>query len=143
MISVYLTYSFALFLIFLQPFQTALVRQMLHLEVLELYVEALAVRTSSHHTHLNWSIVLHPGIAHHGVSLVIERVEDFDGIETTNSLDPNVRYRLVEGNYTPVAGLVSHHGTEVVLAVYIFDTCLDVVSWSMRSINPAWSKRSL
>ena len=120
-------YIALLLLILFQPFQTALVRQMLHLEVLELYVEAVAVRTSSHHTHLNWSIVLHPGIAHHGVSLVVERIENLNGIETANGFYPDVRNRLVEGNYTPVAGLVSHHGTEVVLAVYIFDTCLDVV----------------
>ena len=104
-----------LFLIILQPLQTTLVRQVLYFEVFELHIEALTVWTCSHHTHLNRSIVLHPGIAHHGVSLVIERVEDFDGVETTNSLDPNVRHRLVKGNHTPVAGLVSDHGADLVL----------------------------
>ena len=118
---------FRLFLVFLQPFQSSLVWQMLYLEVFELHVKTLTVWAGSHHAYLNRSIVLHPGIAHHGVSLVVERVEYFDSIETTNGFDPNVRYRFVEGNYAPVAGLVSHYGTEVVLAIHIFDTCLDVV----------------
>ena len=104
-----------LFLVLFQPFYTALVRQVLYLEILKFHVEALNVRTSSHHTHLDRGVVLHSGIAHHGVSLVIERVEDFDGVETTNSLDPNVRHRLVKGNHTPVAGLVSDHGADLVL----------------------------
>ena len=65
-----------LFLILFQPFQTTLVRQVLHLEVLKLHVEALTIGTCSHHAHLDRGIVLHPGIAHHGISLVVERVPE-------------------------------------------------------------------
>ena len=107
---------------------------MLHLKMLELHVETLTVWAGSHHAYLNRSIVLHPGIAHHGVSLVIERIEDLDGIQSAHSLDPDVWHGLVEGYHAPVAGLVSHHGAEVVLAIHIFDARLDVISFGYLNL---------
>ena len=107
---------------------------MLHLKMLELHVEALTIGTSSHHTHLNRGIVLHPGIAHQGIGLVVKRIEDLDGIQSAYGLDPNVRYWLIEGDDAPVAGLVSHHGAEVVLAIHIFDARLDVISFGYLNL---------
>ena len=112
---------------FLQPLQSSLVGQVLDLEVLELSLETLAVRTCCHHAHHDRCVVLHPAVAHHRVLLVIEGVEYLYGIQTAHSLDPHKRYGFVELDDTPVAGVVGDDGTEVVLAVYKLDTCLDVV----------------
>ena len=53
---------------------------MLDLEVLEDGLEALAVGAGGHGPYLHGGVVLHPGVAHEGVLLVVERVEDLYGV---------------------------------------------------------------
>ena len=80
----------------LQPFQSALIWQMLYLEILKLCLEAFAIRTSCSQTNHDGSIVLHPAVAHHGIGLVVERIEYLNSIQTADDLNPYEVNRLVE-----------------------------------------------
>ena len=82
--------------VFVQPLNTALVGQVLHLEVLELRLESLAVGACCSQPHLHRCVVLHPAVAHHGIGLVVERIEYLNSIQTADDLNPYEVNRLVE-----------------------------------------------
>ena len=79
-----------LFRILFQPFLSAEVRQVLYLEILEGSIEAISVRAGRHETYHDRDVVLQPGVAHHDIFLVVEGIEDFHGIQPSDSLDPYV-----------------------------------------------------
>ena len=87
----------------------------------------MTVRTGSHQSHLNGSIVLQPGISHHRIFLVIKRVKDFHCVKSSYRLNPDIRHRFFKGNHAPVRSLMRHHRTQIVFAVYKLDSGLDVV----------------
>ena len=89
--------------------------------------EALAVGAGGHGPYLHGGVVLHPGVAHEGVLLVVERVEDLYGVAPADGLDPNERHGTVQFDDAPVRSVVRDDGTQVVFAVDEFDACLDVV----------------
>ena len=96
--------------VFVKPLCAALVGQVLHLEVLELRLESLTVGARCSQTHLHRCVVLHPAVAHHGVRLVVERVEYLDRIQSAHSLNPYEVDRLVECYHAPVAsGTARNH----------------------------------
>ena len=114
-------------LVTLEPLLTTEVGEVLDLEVFEGGFEALTIGAGGHESDLDGAVVGHPGIAHHGVFFVVEGVEYFDGIESANGFHPDVGDGLVEGDDAPVGGVVGDDGADVVLAVDIFYTGLDVV----------------
>lgn len=116
-----------LFHILFQPFLSAEVRQMFYLEVFEGGIEAVSVRAGCHETYHDRNVVLQPGIAHHDIFLVVEGIEDFHRIQPSDSLDPYVRYRLVQRDDTPVGSLVGDDCAQVELAVHKLNAGLDVV----------------
>ena len=116
-----------LFRILFQPFLSAEVRQVLYLEILKGGIEAVSVWAGRHETYHDRDVVLQPGVAHHDIFLVVEGIEDFHGIQPSDSLDPYVRYRLVQCDDAPVGSLVGDDRAQVELAVHKLNTCLDVV----------------
>ena len=72
-------------------------------------------------------VVLHPGIPHQRIFLIVERIENLDGIQAPDSLDPDKRNRLLQRNDAPVARVVGDDRTQVVFAIHKLDTRLDVV----------------
>lgn len=116
-----------LFGVVAQPFQSPQVRQVLHLKMIEGCPEPFPVRAGSHRAHHDRRVVLQPGVAHQRVLLVVERIEDLDGVEPPHGLDPDAGYGLLQRDDAPVGGVVGHHGAEVVLSVHEFDARLDVV----------------
>lgn len=112
-----------LFCILFQPFQPAHIRQVLYLEVLKLNIKPASIGTGSHKPNLHRNIILQPCIPHHRISLVIERIEDFNGIQPADSFNPNIRNRFIQRDYTPVTGLVSHHCTQIEFSVYKLNAC--------------------
>ena len=79
---------------------------MLYLEILKGGIEAVSVRAGRHETYHDRDVVLQPGVAHHDIFLVVEGIEDFHGIQPSDSLDPYVRYRLFPGGYGPARRLL-------------------------------------
>ena len=102
-----------LFGVFLKPEGAHFVGQMGHLEVGECDAETVAVGACSHHANFHGAVGLHPCVAHHGVGLVVERIEDLDGVEASHSLDPQCFYRLVKGDDAPVGGVMGNYVREV------------------------------
>lgn len=72
-----------------------------------------SIGTGSHESDLHRNIILQPCIPHHRISLVIKRIEDFNGIQPADSFNPNIRNRFIQCDYAPVTGLVSHHCTQI------------------------------
>ena len=89
---------------------------MLHLEVRESCLEALAIRASCKRSYLERTVVLHPEGTHHGIFLIIEAVKNLNGIETANGFNPNVRDRFLQLDDAPVGGVMSDNGRDIVLA---------------------------
>ena len=73
---------------------------MLYLEVLKLNIKSASIGTGSHESDLHRNIILQPCIPHHRISLVIERIEDFNGIQPADSFNPNIRNRFIQRDYT-------------------------------------------
>ena len=91
------------------------------LEAIECCLEAISIRAGSHHSHHYRSIVLQPAVPHHRIFLIIERIEYLDSIKPAHSLDPDIFYRLIQLDDTPVTGLMGHDRTEIVLSVDKFN----------------------
>ena len=87
---------------------------MLHLEVRESCLEALAIRASCKRSYLERTVVLHPEGTHHGIFLIIEAVKNLNGIETANGFNPNVRDRFLQLDDAPVGGVMSDNGRDIV-----------------------------
>ena len=116
-----------LFLIVFKPLLTAHVGKVFNLELLENGLETVAVGACCHEADLDGSIVLHPCVAHHDVVLVVERIENLDGVQAAYGLNPDVGYGLVEADDTPVGSVVGDNSAQVVFAVYEFNARLDIV----------------
>ena len=69
--------------VFLQPLQSAQVRQVLDGKAFKPCLEAISVRASPHDAYHDRTVVLQPGIAHHRVFLVVEGIEYLYGRVTT------------------------------------------------------------
>lgn len=100
---------------------------MFYFEVFESSIEAVSVRAGCHETYVYGGVVLKPGISHHDVFLVIERIEYFHGIQSSYRFNPYVRNRLVQCDDAPVGGFVGDYGAQVEFPVYKLNACLDVV----------------
>ena len=90
-------------------------------------IEAVSVRAGCHETYVYGSVVLKPGISHHDVFLVVERIEYFHGIQSSYRFNPYVRNRLVQCDDAPVRGSVGDYGAQVEFPVYKLKDCFDVV----------------
>lgn len=111
----------------LQPFHSPLIWQMLHPEVGETCLEALAIRTCGNRAYLQWTIVLHPEGAHHGIFLVVEAVEELDGIKSANCFELKVWNGFVKWDDAPIGGMMGHYGRDVEFAINELDAELHVV----------------
>ena len=100
---------------------------MLHGKVRESHVKAVSVRTCPHHSNSYRAVGLHPSVAHHGVFLVVKRIENLYRIFSADSLYPYKIYRLVEGDDTPVGCMMGHHGAEIEFSVDILYSSFDIV----------------
>lgn len=65
----------------LQPLQPACIGQVPDVQVFETGLESVAVGAGAHDAYHDRMVVLQPGVAHQDVVLVVEGVEDFDGVE--------------------------------------------------------------
>ena len=113
--------------VFLQPFHPSLVRQMLDGEVFKSGIKAIAVRAGPHNPYHNRTVVLHPGVAHHCIFLVIKGIENFHGVQPAHSLYPYKRYGILQRYDTPVARAVGYDSAEIVLSVHELNASLYIV----------------
>ena len=116
-----------LLLVSLQPFQPSLVWEVLNRKMLKFCLETISVWTGGHQADHYRRVVCKWGISCHHVVLVVQRIIDFYGIESSDCLDPDKRGCFIQRAYAPVALLVGHNGTDIELAVHKFYPSLDVV----------------
>ena len=100
---------------------------MLHLEVGEARLEAFAVGAGCHRAYHKRMVVLHPESAHHGVCLVVETVEEFDGIQASDGFQPQMRNGIFEGDDAPIRSVVGDDGRDIEESIYIFNAKLHIV----------------
>lgn len=100
---------------------------MFHFEMFEGGIEAVSVGAGCHEAYVYGGVVLKPGVPHHDVFLVVERIEYFHGIQSSYRFNPYVRNRLVQCDDAPVGGFVGNYSAQVEFSVYKLNACLDVV----------------
>ncbi len=61
------------------------------------------------------------------IFLIIKRVENLHGIESSHSLYPNEIYRTIESDYAPVRCFVCHDGAEIIFSVDKLNTGFDII----------------
>lgn len=81
---------------------------MSYLEVAERCLETVSVGTCGKHADFHRVVCFNPCVTHHVILLVVERIENFNGIESTDCLDPDEvngtvkRWKEISGNGTIV-----------------------------------------
>ena len=95
---------------------------MLDGEILKLSFEPVTVRTSYHNPYHNRMIVLQPSVAHHRVFLIIERVENFHGIQSAHRFYLDKKHGLFQRDNAPVARAVGHDSAKIIFYIHELDT---------------------
>lgn len=100
---------------------------MSYLEVAERCLETVSVGTCGKHADFHRVVCFNPCVTHHVILLVVERIENFNGIESTDCLDLDEVNGTVKRYHTPVGSLVCHNCAEIVFAINKLDSGLDIV----------------